>query len=148
MQSMRSVASVLVILVRRTGQGMRLSKTMRVISILAVIGAWTVLGQGSAVAAACFSGGNLLCGNGDPMQSLCDLSSPVTGTGTCRAYRTPVIGRCTQKFLRQEMAPAKTRLDRQRRPFSSLFKFESPAATMFSVSRRGADSAARSDRRG
>jgi hypothetical protein len=94
MQSIRSVAAISTNFVRRTSNVTRLSKTMQVIAMLAVIGAYTVLGQRPAVAAACFGGSNLPCGNGDPTQSDCNLSSPTSGTGTCRAYRTVLVNAC------------------------------------------------------
>jgi hypothetical protein len=77
-------------LLRRTG-----NVTVRVITMLAVIGAYTFAVRGSAVAATCFSGESVPpCGSGDPAQSGCNLSSPVSGMGTCRAYRTFLTNAC------------------------------------------------------
>jgi hypothetical protein len=51
----------------------------------------------SAVGAACFSlEGHNPCEN---TQSLCSLSSPVTGTGTCRAYRSTFPNECAPSMI-------------------------------------------------
>jgi hypothetical protein len=94
MQSMRSIADDSMNVTRITSNVTRLSKRMQVIAILAIVGVYIVLGQGRALALSCFSGNNLPCGNGDPAQSGCNLSSPVSGMGTCRAYRTFLTNAC------------------------------------------------------